>query len=905
MRVRAGWARFGLTGARGVGVHRLASAIARLTPWRLHGARTATLAAVLVLAALSADAGATTRPSVRVVAESASVNSPATRAATASPGAVVDDPNCSANTLPANDDGSTDQVSLPFTLDFFGTDYSTLWVNNNGNVTFTGPLSTYTPFAITAVTAPMIAPFLADGDTRGTGSGLVTYGATTYRGRSAFCVDWPYVGYYAGHTDLLNDFQLLLVDRSDVAPGDFDIIFNYDQVQWETGDASGGSGGLGGTSAGVGFSNGDGNPNHYFELPGSLVNGAFLDSNSQTGLIYSDYGTSVPGRYLFHVAGGGNPPGGGSGLLRPWPAPGYGYNFTNNVATNDMHQLGASSVLSPANLNQEFTDWSQNVAVTGGQSAAIARLWNDTSNGVCLGLALSAGRFDGGQDSLFDPSRGRTDLFWSLPGSGPTATMSLPVPYAASAAFDQQFSTLVADDFLSQYSTQVNGSLQRQHYAYADPTSGFAAFESQLDSVMSTGTTVYDYSGLLSTATGTGFAIITLQTYKPSTGGYEGHAVLAYSAEPLGNGGVQVDVWDNNFPGTSYYIAVNPDGTWTYNAPYGDHRYSGAFSMTGAPGAGIGLLAILPLFEPRGLTYYPAATGGVGSGSLVDVGPGVTVTGIADTAGSAVDVEPVLADDTTSGDDGVIVDFPSDSGHLTLTGPNPSLQVRGANSYMTVNATGDSGPVTAFEDDQAGSVGATGASVALSVARRAEAARSTGASALTVATDGAVAATADGSGTMTLTVTSATGPTPITGTLYSGGTTPGQELRFTAQQVAAALAPAQAPAQITAPPPGPGTSPTTTSLPPAPGTFIHAETIRLRRHLATFTFRATGDASGFECALIRRPARGRPALTVNFHACGRTKTFRHLRRSRYILYVRAVGPGGTDATPAVYRFRIT
>jgi len=37
-----------------------------------------------------------------------------------------------ASTLAANDDGSTSLVNLPFTINFYGTDYSSLYVNNNG-----------------------------------------------------------------------------------------------------------------------------------------------------------------------------------------------------------------------------------------------------------------------------------------------------------------------------------------------------------------------------------------------------------------------------------------------------------------------------------------------------------------------------------------------------------------------------------------------------------------------------------------------------------------------------------------------------------------------------------------------------------------------------------------------------
>jgi hypothetical protein len=46
------------------------------------------------------------------------------------------------NTLPANDDGSTSLVALGFSANYFGTTYTQAFVNNNGNVTFTTPLST-------------------------------------------------------------------------------------------------------------------------------------------------------------------------------------------------------------------------------------------------------------------------------------------------------------------------------------------------------------------------------------------------------------------------------------------------------------------------------------------------------------------------------------------------------------------------------------------------------------------------------------------------------------------------------------------------------------------------------------------------------------------------------------------
>ena len=208
------------------------------------------------------------------------------------------------NTLAANDDGSTGLVNLNIDgaggISLFGTTATQIYVNNNGNVTFTNPLITFTPSAFSTFGSPIIAPFFADVDTRGAASGLTTYGNDTYNGHAAFIVDWPHVGYFSSQTDKLNTFQLILTDRTDTGAGNFDIEFNYDQIQWETGGASGGSGGLGGTSAAAGYSNGS---TTSFQLPGSLVNGALLDGGPDS-LVSHDLNSNVLGRYDFQVRNG-------------------------------------------------------------------------------------------------------------------------------------------------------------------------------------------------------------------------------------------------------------------------------------------------------------------------------------------------------------------------------------------------------------------------------------------------------------------------------------------------------------------------------------------------------------------------------------------------------------------------
>ncbi|MHC4153549.1 MAG: right-handed parallel beta-helix repeat-containing protein [Planctomycetota bacterium] len=216
-----------------------------------------------------------------------------------------------ANTLPANDDGSTGIVDIGFAINYYGILYSQLYVNNNGNVTFNSPMGTYTPWGLTTdIATPIIAPFFGDVDTWGVdpndpnnSSKEVTFGTGIINGRPAFGVNWVDVGYFPSSWDKLNSFQLIIIDRSDRAHGDFDIEMNYEQIQWETGGASGGTDGFGGQSARAGFSNGTGEPGTFYEFEGSGIHSAFLDSND-TGLIYGGRNSNALGRYIFAVTAG-------------------------------------------------------------------------------------------------------------------------------------------------------------------------------------------------------------------------------------------------------------------------------------------------------------------------------------------------------------------------------------------------------------------------------------------------------------------------------------------------------------------------------------------------------------------------------------------------------------------------
>ena len=163
-----------------------------------------------------------------------------------------------------NDDGYSGPINLGFTLNFFGSSYTQFWINNNGNISFGNGIAAYTPNGPTGATQPIISPFFADVDTRGSASGVVYLSQLP----NEDIITWNGVGYYNSHADKLDTFQLVLRGPGyNVPPGEGQIGFFYTTMQWEVGDASGGSGGFcpSGTAgsscfpAAVGFGDGQGN----------------------------------------------------------------------------------------------------------------------------------------------------------------------------------------------------------------------------------------------------------------------------------------------------------------------------------------------------------------------------------------------------------------------------------------------------------------------------------------------------------------------------------------------------------------------------------------------------------------------------------------------------------------------
>ena len=221
--------------------------------------------------------------------------------------------------LPVDDNSSSPLISLYVPFHFFGVPQSTLFVNNNGNITFGASLSDFTPFAFPSGNK-IIAPYSTDVDTRGSpdvsGDGLndVYFSERTnqtdlsaistivnkafggaFAATSAFVATWDHVGYFSSHADKRNTFQAVLATNWAQSY----VIFHYlDQgMQWEVGDADGGVGGFlpiggKGTPAAAGFDAGD---NVNF----STIIGSFMPGTSTT--LQNGSNISVPGRWVFQV----------------------------------------------------------------------------------------------------------------------------------------------------------------------------------------------------------------------------------------------------------------------------------------------------------------------------------------------------------------------------------------------------------------------------------------------------------------------------------------------------------------------------------------------------------------------------------------------------------------------------
>lgn len=259
--------------------------------------------------------------------------------------------------LQPNDDGSSGVINLPFTFSFYGQNYTSLYINNNGNVTFESGMSTYSSTAFPSAGRKIIAPFWGDVDTRG-GNGQVLYKVTPH----AIFVNWVNVGYYNTQGDKRNTFQLILSDGTDPSiPDGNNIAFCYQDMQWTTGSASSGVNGFGGTPATAGANKGD-NVGYFligrFDHAGNDFDGP-LGAND--GISYLDYRS-----FFFNITNINNIPPIAQGITPcdTFKVCTFGdtADFTVTFLSPELNQTTSVTYSSPLASLQELSNTSGNTA---------------------------------------------------------------------------------------------------------------------------------------------------------------------------------------------------------------------------------------------------------------------------------------------------------------------------------------------------------------------------------------------------------------------------------------------------------------------------------------------------------------------------------------------------------------
>lgn len=186
-----------------------------------------------------------------------------------------------------NDDGFA-ALNLGFDVTFYGNTYNSLFMNNNGNLSFGAGISAFVPTGPTGANAPLISAFFADVDTRGANSSVMRFNTSV---ANQLVVTWDNVGYYNARSNVTNSFQIVLRGDDFALPvGEGSIGFFYGAMNWERTDTS--------TTAAVGFGNGAGDA---IVIAGSnqpgmnaVVNNQYIWFNANLTPVDPNPGNDVP-----------------------------------------------------------------------------------------------------------------------------------------------------------------------------------------------------------------------------------------------------------------------------------------------------------------------------------------------------------------------------------------------------------------------------------------------------------------------------------------------------------------------------------------------------------------------------------------------------------------------------------
>ncbi|PIO34371.1 hypothetical protein AB205_0044100 [Aquarana catesbeiana] len=208
------------------------------------------------------------------------------------------------NINPKIDDGGSSEIFPSRDIPLFGRNYSYLYVNNNGLLSFTSPISQFTPQALpVAFGNPFLAIFWTDLDNRLAGdiyyrestdpsllsratSDIRTYfHAMDFTAQWVFVATWHRVAYYGSSTNKVNTFQAVLSTDGNQTF----LLYNYEDIQWPSiyANESYPYGPLALAGLNSGYDTG------YYTIPGSLSLGIANLANTSN--------VNFTGRWAFRV----------------------------------------------------------------------------------------------------------------------------------------------------------------------------------------------------------------------------------------------------------------------------------------------------------------------------------------------------------------------------------------------------------------------------------------------------------------------------------------------------------------------------------------------------------------------------------------------------------------------------
>lgn len=188
----------------------------------------------------------------------------------------------------ADVDCSVGPLSLPFDFNFYGTTYTSFYINSKGSISFGDYIIDWTPEEFPGANYNQIAGFWADADYRD--SGAIKYKITP----EAAYINFINVGYYSHHDELLNSYQIIITPEDGVIlPDASNAQLCYLDMNWAHGDVGGTNGCCGGSPATVGADNSQSNGDHIqygrFNFLDDSYNGPYgADAANQDGVDWLD-----------------------------------------------------------------------------------------------------------------------------------------------------------------------------------------------------------------------------------------------------------------------------------------------------------------------------------------------------------------------------------------------------------------------------------------------------------------------------------------------------------------------------------------------------------------------------------------------------------------------------------------